>query len=360
MDKLITFAVPCYNSAAYMDVCIQSILDGATTASVSSVGKHASSAPVLADDIQIVIVDDGSTKDDTAAKADEWAARYPHTIKAVHQENGGHGAAVLKGLENADGTFFKVVDSDDWLDAKALGIFLDAMRDTEAAHADVDLFVANYVYEHTVDNTRNVVSYRHVLPQGRVFGWQEIGHFSITQNLLMHALCYRTSILRDGGLPLPAHTFYVDNIYAWVPLPRCERLYYLDADLYRYFIGREDQSVNEQVMAGRIDQQVRVTRIMMESYHLYRDIPVVQLRSYMVNYFLLMMVICTVFSKLSERPDAMPELERLWADLHAYDRRMWRRCRLGLLGIGTNLPGELGKRATIALYRLANKIVKFN
>ena len=344
MDKIITFGIPCYNSADYMDKCVESVLEGAN----------------YAEDIEIVIVDDGSFKDDTPAKADEWAAKHPSIIKAIHQENGGHGTAVLTGLSNASGTFYKVVDSDDWLDADALTALLNKIRETEAAHADVDLFITNYVYEHSEDNTRNVVDYKHVLPEGVVFGWDEIGHFNITQNLLMHALCYRTSVLRDEGVPLPAHTFYVDNIYAWVPLPRCKRMCYLNVDMYRYFIGREDQSVNEKVMANRIDQQVLITRIMMKSYHLYDDIKVVQLRSYMVNYFLIMMAICTVFSKLSERPDAMDELEKLWQDLHDYDRRMWRRCRLGLIGQATNLPGKLGSTITIGLYRLADKLVKFN
>ncbi|MBQ9057804.1 MAG: glycosyltransferase family 2 protein [Atopobiaceae bacterium] len=344
MDKLITFAIPCYNSAEYMDNCIESILAGSDKAS----------------DVEIIIVNDGSFKDDTAAKADAWAAKHPDIITAVHQENGGHGAAVLAGLEHARGTFFKVVDSDDWLDQVALSQLLDIMRECEAHEKYVDLFITNYVYEHTVDNKQNIVSYHGILPQRKVFGWSEMGHFHITQNLLMHALCYRSSILKDGGVPLPSHTFYVDNIFAYVPLPRCKQLYYLDVDLYRYYIGREDQSVNEKVMAGRIDQQIKITRIMMEAYHLYDDIEIVQLRSYMVNYFVIMMVICSVFSRLSEKPDAMLELDRLWDDLHAYDRRMWRRARLGILGQLTNLPSKLGNKITIAGYHLAQKLVKFN
>lgn len=344
MNKTITFAVPCYNSAAYMDKCIQSILDGAKGAS----------------DIEIIIVDDGSFKDDTPAKADEWEAKHPGIIKAVHQENGGHGAAVLAGLANANGTFFKVVDSDDWLDPDALDALLNKVRETEAAHANVDLFITNYVYEHTLDNTRHVTDYAHVLPEGRVFGWAEIGHFHMSQNLLMHALMYRTSVLREEGVPLPSHTFYVDNIYAWVPLPRCERIYYLNADMYRYFIGREDQSVNEKVMASRIDQQIRITRIMMESCHPYTDVKTVQLRSYMINYFVIMMAICSVFSRLSEQPNAMDELNKLWQDLHDHDRRLWRRCRWGVIGQCTNLPTIVGKRLTLGIYRLAGKVVKFN
>ena len=84
MHKVITFGIPSYNAAKDMDHCITSILEGSNYAT----------------DIEIIIVDDGS-KDETAAKADEWEARYPGIIRAVHQENGGHGIAVLSGLREA-------------------------------------------------------------------------------------------------------------------------------------------------------------------------------------------------------------------------------------------------------------------
>ncbi len=107
MKKTITFGIPCYNSSEYMDHCIESILEGSD----------------YADDVQIVIVDDGSVKDDTAAKADAWQERYPNIIKAVHQENGGHGIAVMKAVSHADGVYFKNIDSDDWVDGDALRFF---------------------------------------------------------------------------------------------------------------------------------------------------------------------------------------------------------------------------------------------
>ena len=86
MHKVITFGIPSYNAAKDMDHCITSILEGSNYAA----------------DIEIIIVDDGS-KDETAAKADEWETRYPGIIRAVHQENGGHGIAVLSGLREAQG-----------------------------------------------------------------------------------------------------------------------------------------------------------------------------------------------------------------------------------------------------------------
>ena len=69
MQKLITFAVPCYNSGAYMRRCIDSLL-------------------VAGEDAEIVIVNDGSS-DNTAEIADEYAATYPQTVRAVHKPNGG-------------------------------------------------------------------------------------------------------------------------------------------------------------------------------------------------------------------------------------------------------------------------------
>lgn len=344
MKKILSFGIPCYNSADYMDHCIESILFGCD----------------FADDVEVIIVDDGSTNDNTLEKAQEWQGRYPAHVKAVHQENGGHGMAVLKGLENATGTYYKVVDSDDWVDADALKGLLGLIRGFEATGQRVDLVITNYVYEHVEDGSQTTIDYLFALPKGKVMGWKDVGHFNLWQNLLMHSLCYRTDVLRDGGVSMPPHTFYVDNIYAYVPLPRCKTLYYLPVDLYRYFIGREDQSVNEDVMASRIEQQLRVTRIMMRSYHLYRDVKPVQLRSYMVGYFTIMMAVTSIFAKISSEPDAERHLDELWADLRSFDRRMWRRCRLGVVGIFTNLPTKLGSKATIGIYRIARRIVKFN
>ena len=310
MHNVITFGIPSYNAAKDMDHCITSILEGSNYAT----------------DIEIIVVDDGS-KDETAAKADEWEARYPGIIRAVHQENGGHGIAVLSGLREAQ---------------------------------RVDLFISNYVYEKVYEGTHTAIGYKFALPRKKIFSWDQIGHFRPDQNLLMHSLCYRTDVLRESNLPMPAHTFYVDNIYAYVPLPRCKTMYYADIDLYRYFIGREGQSVNEATMVKRLGQQFRVTRIMMESFHLYQDVESSRLRSYMMGYFTMMMAICSVLTKLSEEDCADERLKTLWKDLKEYDERMYRRARYGVVGFFTNLRGRAGDKTTLGLYHLASKIFKFN
>lgn len=338
--KLITYAIPCYNSAEYMDACIESIL--------------ACNRP---DDIEIIIVDDGSTKDNTFDKAQVWESTNPGVVRAIHQENGGHGAAVMTGLEHARGTYFKVVDSDDWLDNEANVVMLDKLASFDEP---LDLMLVNYVYEHTADNTSEVMSYRRMLPEGRVFCWDDCGHFGLTKYILMHSVIYRTQMLRDCGLSLPHHTFYVDNIFVYVPLPNCERIYYMDVDLYRYFIGREDQSVNESVMIGRIDQQLSVTRIMIDSFLLERDVKSPRLRSYMRNYLTMMMVICTVFSMMSDREDKEQMRADIWKYLREHDYQTYVRIRRSVMGVGTHLPGKAGDKVLLSAYHIAQKVFKFN
>ena len=245
--KLLSFAVPCYNSEAYMEKCIESLLPG---------GK----------DVEILIVDDGSS-DRTAEIADAYAERYPGIIRAIHQPNGGHGAAVNTGLKNAAGIYFKVVDSDDWLDRDSYLRVLKRLRTLIKLNTLPDMFLANYVYEKEGSKHKKVMRQKG-FPKEKMFGWDDVGHLAKGHYILMHSVIYRTQMLHDCGLQLPEHTFYVDNIYVYKPLPYVKNMYYMDVDLYRYYIGREDQSVNEQTMIRRIDQQIRVNKIMFADVNL--------------------------------------------------------------------------------------------
>ena len=192
--KLLSIAIPCYNSAAYMGKCIESLLPGG-------------------EDVEILIVDDGSTKDNTAEIADEYQAKYPGIIKVIHKANGGHGSAVNTGIENATGLFFKVVDSDDWVQEEAYRQILDTLRTIAGGGKHLDMLVSNFVYEKVGEKRKKVMHYRHILPKDKMFTWSDCKHFSKGHYILMHSVIFRTQLLRDCGLKLPEHTFYVDNLY---------------------------------------------------------------------------------------------------------------------------------------------------
>ena len=338
--KLLSIAIPCYNSAAYMENCINSLLPGG-------------------DEVEILIVDDGSVKDNTAEIADRYEKEYPGICRAIHQENGGHGEAVNAGLRNASGIFFKVVDSDDWVNGPAYEAVLNTLRRFVYGKSTLDMLITNFVYEKQGAKHKKVMNYNMALPKNELFTWDDVKVFMAGQYILMHSVIYRTELLRECGLELPKHTFYVDNIFVYEPLPLVRSMYYLDVNFYRYFIGRSDQSVNEQVMIGRIDQQIRVTKLMLGYY----DVTKLQnrkLRHYMIRYLEIMMVVSSILAIRSETEENLEKKKELWEHVKKTNPRLYLRLRFGFLGQGMNLPGKSGRTISIAGYKIAQKFFGFN
>ncbi|GLB30512.1 glycosyl transferase [Lacrimispora amygdalina] len=338
--KLLSVAIPCYNSEAYMRNCIDSLLPGG-------------------EEVEILIVDDGSVKDRTAEIADEYERNYPGICRAIHQENGGHGEAVNAGLRNASGIYFKVVDSDDWVDESAYMEILNTLRHFVYGEKTLDMLVSNFVYEKQGSKRKKVMNYRTALPENELIDWDDVKVFILGQYILMHSVIYRTELLRQCGLELPKHTFYVDNIFVYQPLPHVKTMYYLNVNFYRYFIGREDQSVNEQIMIGRIDQQIRVTKLML-SYYDVMKIKQRKLRRYMVRYLEIMMVITSILAIKSGTEENMEKKKELWQSLRKQNLKLYLRLRYGFLGQGVNLPGKGGMKFPIAIYKMTQKFFGFN
>lgn len=338
--KLISFAVPCYNSAGYMRRCIDSLLKGG-------------------EDVEIIVVNDGS-KDETPLIAAEYAADHPN-VRVVNKENGGHGSGVNKGLELAQGLYYKVVDSDDWLDGDALEKLLALLREHRDAGKLADLYITNFVYEKVCDNARYVRSYAHNFPQGRFFGWEEVKRFHKSNVLLMHSLLYRTDKLRQSNTVLPEHTFYVDNIFAYKPLPFMEKLYYLNADLYRYYIGREDQSVSAKNIVRRYDQQIRVMKEMIGAYT-YEQLEGLEsgLCGYMKHYLSVVMMLTMMFTAGGKEdiPGRKAALGELWDCVRERDGQMYAFLRRSYPALVNWLPFRLRGRVMVAGYLYYSKKIK--
>lgn len=194
----------------------------------------------------------------------------------------------------------------------------------------------------------------------RLFNWVHVGHFRPDQHLLMHSVIYRTEVLRRCGMVLPKHTFYVDNIFIYQPLPYVKSMYYMNLDLYRYFIGRADQSVNESVMVKRVDQQLRVTRHMIDCQDLDQLQNTPRLRSYMLHYLSMMMAVSDIFLLLDGSPEAYEKKAALWEYLKTHTSpQVYRAIRTSIGGV-TNQSTALGNKVVLKGYRLARKIFKFN
>ena len=337
--RLISFVVPCYNSQSYMEHCIRTLIPG---------GKM----------VEIIIVDDGST-DNTGAIADRYAEKYPDLVRVIHQENKGHGGAINTGLAEATGLYFKVVDSDDWVDRSSYKKILYKIKELAAAGQTPDMLINNFVYEKAGAKRKKVMNYHDLLPVGRVFTWEETGRFNISRYILMHSTIYKTQLLRDCGLKLPEHMFYVDNLFLYKPLPYIKTMYYMDVNFYRYFIGREDQSVNETVMIGRIDQQLAVNRMLFEAYDPW-DIPEKRQREYALMYLEIITMVSTILLIRSGTEEHLQKKRALWREIRRDYPRLYAYLRAKLMGILFTLPGKMGNRLVVLLYLITKKMFDFN
>lgn len=323
--KLITFVVPCYNSEEYMEHAILSILSGGN-------------------DIEVIIVNDGS-QDSTLKIANKYKKKYPSMVKVIDKENGGHGSGVNAGLAQAQGKYFKVVDSDDWVDEESLKKVIATLK-----KIDVDMLVVNYVYEKNGNSKE--MNYKNILPENNIFTWDDTNKFKISKYLLMHSIIYKTSILKKINLQLPEHTFYVDNIFVYYPLPHVKKMYYLNIPFYRYFIGRDNQSVNESVMIKRIDQQIRVTKMMIDFFN-PEDFSNIKLKNYLIHYLDIMMCVTTILLSIENTEEARIKIKDLWKYLDSKYPTIKKKFRIANL---TRAPRFIA----VPIYKIARKIYKFN
>lgn len=273
-----------------MEYCIESLLPGG-------------------EDVELLIVNDGSS-DNTAKIADDYAVRYPSNVRVIHQENGGHGEAVNAGIQNASGFYLKVVDSDDWVDVRAYLKILKILKGFVTEKQTVDMIISNFTYEKEDKKYKKVMKYEDVLPVDKIFTWEDIKPFRRGQYLLMHSLIYRTELLKNCGLVLPKHTFYVDNLFVFVPLKHVKTMYYINLEFYRYFIGREDQSVQENVMIKRIDQQIKVNKQMIDDLEL-EDIRSPKLRQYLLHQLEIVTVISSILLIKSGTAENLQKKKRI-------------------------------------------------
>ena len=244
--KYISFVVPCYNSQDYMAKCIESLLIGG-------------------DEIEIIIVNDGS-KDNTINIAREYEQRYPNIIKVIDKENGGHGSGVNAGMDNSTGLYFKCVDSDDWVDKDAYITVLETIKKHYQDNTLPDLYLTNFIYERPDINKQHRNEIRKRFPLNQIITWDKVKKFSPTEFLMMHNLIYRLEVLKESKVRLLEHTFYVDNLFLYVPLPFVKTLYFIDVDFYRYFVGRANQSVTLENMTKNYKHQLRVMEALTHSY----------------------------------------------------------------------------------------------
>lgn len=233
-NKILTIVVPMYHVELYIGQCLSSF-----------------AIPEILDRIEILVIDDGG-KDGSAQIAWEFQKNYPDTYRVIHKENGGHGSTINKGIELAEGKYFKVVDGDDWVDREA---FVNLVRHLE--ETDADMVLSNYYWVDYQSGSRKA-EVEEICPgieYGKTFPLTEVEDKLFMK---MHAITYKTSVIRQQPERLDEHCFYVDAEYMLFPLPFVKTVSAVSDFVYQYRIGMPGQSMSPEKLQKQCSQHERV------------------------------------------------------------------------------------------------------
>lgn len=338
-SKLLTLAVPAYNAEPFLHTCLDTLVKSGS-------------------DIEVLVINDGSS-DNTIGVARAYEQEHPDIVRAVDQENRNWGGAVNHALKLARGTYFYIVDSDDWLDPAVLDEVMDKLRDLQKRNTPVDLFVVNYIYNRVASNDRHTIHYRKLIPHDKVVCWDDLSVPKIDQYLMIHSMIYRTDIIRESGLVLPEGESYMDSLVMLKPLRYVKKLYYHDCDLYWYTIGREGQSINGAQVAKHVDEQIHATHLAIDGFDyqtLNRISP--RLASCSLRYLSAMMTVSSITLYRIGTPEAYKQNDDLWDYLRESDHYLFVKLHASFAGL-VYKKTTFGRRLALFGYDVAARIFKF-
>lgn len=249
VKKVLSIVIPVYNTEKYIKRCIDSI-----------VGSD------YVDDIELIIVSDGSA-DSSISIVKEYIKKYPKSIFLIEKENGGHGSTINAGLRIASGKYFRVIDSDDWVSTIDFDKYILRLK-----NEDCDLVVTNYSQEHIYSGTSINYNYS-FLNDNIVYNFNDFDLNDLNgEYFVMATSTYKTSLINNGNVSLFEKTFYVDMQYNVQTFLNVTNFVYYDLNVYKYFIGRKDQSNNYNSFVKNKLNHEKVIKYLIDFYVSNKDV----------------------------------------------------------------------------------------
>lgn len=249
--KILSIAIPTYNMELYLSRCVNSIF-----------------LPSILSKIEIIIVNDGS-KDASLSIAQSYAEKAPDSVVVIDKPNGNYGSCINAALKIARGKYFRILDADDWFDSDNFVRFVNRL-DT----LDADMAVTNFSKEYSEGYSKSAVSDMSKIPSETVcdftsFDFEELGYGRLVS---MHSLTYRTNLLRDMDYRQTEGISYTDTEYSVYPLTKVKNFVLFDYVLYRYYLGREGQTVSDTALAKNKMQFYQVTTKILDHLRENKDL----------------------------------------------------------------------------------------
>lgn len=337
-QKLITVCIPAYNSEPFLHYAVDSLIP-------------------FGEDIEVIIIDDGS-KDGTGAIADKYQEEHPDFIKAVHQPNGGHGEGINHGIELATGIYYKVLDSDDWVDHDGFKALLD---DIKANGTKPDLYLANYTYWQGRENRDKTINFAYLFKGknkkiAKGGSWAELKDFKWTGNLTLHSSMYKTEILRQSGVHCPAHVSYEDNYFIYASLHLVKYVRYVPVSVYQYLIGRDGQSMQNATLLRKYKDFITDGKLIFDAIDVFA-IEDKKTRRVVKHHFIMNMTLTVLYGKLRGDKEGKEAVKEFWQYAYAKNKRLAKYARHHYIVNYCMLPGNFFQK--IAFW-IGHKIVKFN
>ena len=245
MNKILTILVPSYNMEAYLGKCLDSLIVKNTDG-------------VAADDLmqtlEVLVINDGS-KDNTSSIGHSYQDKFPKTFRVIDKENGHYGSCVNRGLKEAQGTFIRVLDADDYVDNAKFKRFVELLLSFSPNNLP-EAVMTDYDYV----NEKGIVTKKmrfDILPQNKFFSFKSIEHFG---NLCFqnHNLTYRTDIPRSIGYHQTEGMLYTDIEWYILPMTHVEKVFYYPESIVQYLVGREGQSISREIKWKNFSSMLKV------------------------------------------------------------------------------------------------------
>lgn len=221
---LISVVVPVYKVEAYLDRCVQSIVDQTYK------------------NLEIILVDDGSP-DNCPAMCDAWAEKDSR-IRVIHKENGGLSDARNAGMQIANGEYLGFVDSDDYI---APEMYQLLMEHIVADSSDIAACGVKIVFEDDTASRNLTVEGCCVLD--RKAAMEAVICESWLKQPVWYKL-YKTQLVRD--IPFPVGKYHEDVFWTWQAVARAGRVSVFDTPCY-YYVQRNGSIMAERYSLRRLD-----------------------------------------------------------------------------------------------------------